>query len=139
MKQQRGFSLIELMAAVAIIGILSAIALPMYSSYVQRTRLAEAFTALAGVQPAAEQFWDNNHTFDGFDRMPANTANFAYTLSNATASTYTVTATGTATGQAAGFAFTMDQSGNRATTHVPTGWTANTSCWVDRKPGTCVQ
>jgi type IV pilus assembly protein PilE len=139
MKQQRGFSLIELMAAVAIIGILSAIALPMYSSYVQRTRLAEAFTALAGVQPAAEQYWDNNHTFADFDRKPPDTATFTYALSNATASTYTVTATGNTGTTVAGFAFTIDQSGNRATTRVPTGWTSSTSCWVDRKQGTCVQ
>jgi type IV pilus assembly protein PilE len=60
-------------------------------------------------------------------------------LSNATASTYTVTATGKTGSPVADFAFTIDQGGNRATTHVPTGWTSSTSCWVDRKSGTCVQ
>lgn len=139
---QRGFSLIEILVAVAIIGILTAIAVPAYSGYVLRTRLAEAFAGLAGFQPQAEQFWSNNRTFDGLDtetpsRMPVASANFSYALSNATASTYTLTATGK--GPASGFTFTIDQNGSRASTAVPSGWTKSTSCWVDRKEGACVQ
>jgi type IV pilus assembly protein PilE len=69
--------------------------------------------------------------------LPGPSASFTYAASDLTASTYTVTATGAA--QAAGFAFTVDQSGARATTAVPAGWTASTTCWVDKRGGQCVQ
>jgi type IV pilus assembly protein PilE len=141
-RQARGFSLMEILVALAIVGVLTAIAVPAYSGHVVRTRLTEAFAGLAGIQPNAEQFWANNRTFAGLDqespsRMPANSANFTYALSNATASTYTVTATGR--GPAAGFTFTIDQGGSRATTAVPSGWTSSSTCWIDRKGGLCVQ
>lgn len=136
-EHQHGFTLMELMATVAIIGILSAIAIPQYSQYVLRTRLAEAYTALAGVQPALEQYWDDKRTFADFAALPAATANFSYAISDTTASAYTVTATGS--GPAAGFVFTIDQNGNKATTAAPSGWTTSTSCWVNRKDGTCAQ
>lgn len=135
MQRQQGFTLIEILIAVVIVGILTAVAVPAYSDYVVRTRLSEAFTGLAGLQPSAEQYWSNNRTFAGFAALPANSDNFTFALSNDTASTYTVTATGR--GPSAGFVFTVDQSGNRATTGVPSGWTAKADCWTDRKDGRC--
>jgi type IV pilus assembly protein PilE len=137
-RTQRGFTLIEVMITVAIVGLLTAVAVPAYSDYVVRSRLSEAFTALGGAQPAAEQFWSNRRTYAGFDStngFPAATINFSYALSNATTSSYTITATGT--GKMTGFVYTIDQSGTRTTTGSPTDWGTSSSCWVDHKGGTC--
>lgn len=136
-RTQQGFSLIELMVAIAIVGILSAVALPAYTNYVIRARLTEAFTSLGAAQPAAEQFWANNRTYAGFNsasNFPAATENFDYALSSSSASAYVITATGKA--KALGFAYTVDQNGARATTATPS-WGTSTTCWIDRKGGVC--
>jgi type IV pilus assembly protein PilE len=137
-RAQQGFTLVEVMVTVAIVAILSAVAIPAYTSYVTRGRLTEAFTGLGGAQAAAEQFWANNRTYLGFNgspSFPAGTSNFTYAISNASASSYTITATGV--GKMSGFVYTIDQSGNRTTTGSPTGWGTSTSCWVDKKGGQC--
>ena len=137
--RKRGFTLSEILGVVAIVGILSAIAVPAYHDYVVRARLTEAFSGLGSVQTAAEDYWNSAspHTYAGFDRLPPNSTSFTFTLSGATASAYTVTATGA--GPVAGFVYTVDQNGNRATTGAPSGWGTSTSCWIDRKGGQCTQ
>lgn len=133
----RGFSLIELMIVVAIGGLLTAIAVPRYNEYIIRTKLTEAFAGLAGVQLSAEEYWHIGRTYASYDRQPANSANFSYAVSGTSNSAYLVTATGL--GSLAGFRFTVNQNGDRATLGVPAGWTLTATCWVDRRDGSCTQ
>ena len=142
MKRQAGFTLIELLITLVVVGVLTAVAVPAYGSYMLRTRLTDAYAGLAGVQPLAEQFWANTHSFDELDDaegFPDTTENFSYALSASSATAYTVTATGR--NGAAGFSFTIDQNGRRSTALTPAlvakGWTASAVCWVSDKGGKC--
>lgn len=63
MKNHNGFNLIELMIVVAIIGILAAIAVPIYTHYVYRSKQVEAKTLLMTIKTEQEQFRAENQSY----------------------------------------------------------------------------
>jgi type IV pilus assembly protein PilE len=56
MKLNKGITLIELLVVIVIIGVLAAIAIPVYTNYMQRARRADAKTALEQLRAAQEMF-----------------------------------------------------------------------------------
>lgn len=58
-----GFTLIELLITVAILAIVAAVAIPSYSSYVERGKRAEARTALLDIAARQERFYSNNRQY----------------------------------------------------------------------------
>ena len=133
MQRNRGFTLIELMIVVAVVAILSAIAIPAYTGYVTRSKLTEAFSNLSSMSVALQQYYQDNRTYvdatsaSSPDPWPCATANlptgkyFSFTCANQTATTFTLTATPTGGLEAPSYA--IDQDGNKYTTNVPSsGW-----------------
>jgi type IV pilus assembly protein PilE len=144
-RQAAGFTLIELMIVVAIIAILAAIAVPIYSDYITRGKLAEAQNNLSALRVQMEQYFQDNRSYaDGSGNcgatMPTTGSNstvkyFTYTCA-ITTSGYTITAAG-ATTQTANFTFTIDQNNVHATTKANNWYSGSmTNCWVTAK-GSC--
>ena len=146
MNRQNGFTLIELLVAVAIVGILAAVAVPSYRDYVLRSQLAEAFATLSGHRVKMEQFYQDNRTYTNacdagtVATKPVDSAHFGFLCNIAgDGQSYLLTATGAAGSSTAGFQFSLDQSNNRATGTVPTGWSVPSpnNCWTRKKGGVC--
>ncbi len=139
MKATDGFTLMELMIVVAVIGILAAIGFPSYNDYVTRSKIAEATSALSDGRIKMEQFFQDNRRYDP-GVAPAATDNFTYAVATgaAPATTYTLTATGIK--NMTGFVYTINQNNVKQTTAAPAGWAAAAmpaNCWITKKAGAC--
>ena len=89
---QQGFTLIELMIVVAIIGILAAIAIPAYQDYTKRAHVSEGLSLAAGAKTAVSEFYSTNNTW------PANNTSAGLAASN-TITGNAVTAVGVSASQ----------------------------------------
>lgn len=127
----RGFTLIEIMITVAILAIISAVALPSYQSYVMRSRVPEAFDMLSSYAARMEQAYQDtgNYGTAGCTPTPPVGKNFVLTcaLSNG-GQAYLASASGTA--QMSGYTYTVDNTGARVTVAHPKG--ANANCWTTK-------
>jgi type IV pilus assembly protein PilE len=134
MKQQNGFTLVELMIVVVIVGILASVALPAYQDYVIRGKLAEATSSLADARVKMEQYFQDNRTYDA-GGCPASVATssdyFTYTCTDLGTDTYTITATGKS--DLSSYSFSVNQD-NVKSTSSPWG---NGACWITTKGGSC--
>lgn len=103
----RGFTLLELMVVVAIVGILATIAIPTYQEQMRKARRSEARQVLSDVQLRQEKYRSNNATYgtaaQAYGTLPANSY-YTFAVSSNTATGYTATATpkGAQTGDSCG-------------------------------------
>ncbi len=138
---QRGFTLIELMIAVAIVGILAAVAVPQYKDYVRRGSLPESFSQMADYRIKMEQYYQDNRNYgtaacaDGGaapswnNFVPSGAKNFTYACAT-TGQAYTITATGKTGTVSVGHVYTLNQSNGQATTTFKGVSVSGKNCWL---------
>ncbi len=81
---QKGFTLIELMIVVAIVGILAAVALPAYQNYTKKAKFSEVLAAATGVKSAIEICFQTNGPSSTPDKSNCDTeTEIDYTLTDA--------------------------------------------------------
>ena len=131
----QGFTIIELMIVVVIIGVLATIALPSYRDYIRRGQLTEAFTSLSDGRVKLEQYFQDNRKYGTANVCgvtPTSTKYFTYACVSAGANqdSYTLTATGS-TGQAVGHVYTFTSANAKGTTTFK-GAASGKGCWLIR-------
>jgi len=132
-RKQHGFSLIELMVVVTIIGILASIAYPNYTQYVFRSKRSEAKVELERRSQALEKCYTRYMSYLSANCTPlaaaGNTANNYYAISAVTpdAVTYTLTATAIGTQANDKKCATLSLSSNGERAYTGTGTMKD--CW----------
>ena len=136
-----GFTLVEVMVKVAVVGILASLAYPAYSDYMLRGRVVDATTALTAMQSRLEQHYQDNRTYltttAAASPCAASATVKSFTVSCLTleAGRYAIQAKGS--GLTAGFVYTLDYQDVK-TTRVPSVWGGSTSgCWILKRGETC--
>lgn len=142
-RRSRGFTLIEVMITVAIVGILAAIAIPSYRDYVLRGQVVDATNGLAAMRANMERHYQDFRTYktSGGVTAPcqvgAQQRSGSFSLSCAgggpTDTTYTLLAEGS--GATAGFKYRIDERGLRSSETA--AWGNCTSGWVLKRGQSC--
>ncbi len=141
MKKQQGFTLIELMIVVAIIGILAAIAIPAYQDYTIRAQVSEGLTLSGGAKAAVSEYSMDTGGFPTSNGMAG--LALAVSISGKYTSTVTVGALGAISVLYGGSANSSYLSGNSITLTPAdnTGsvsWTCDSANIADRHlPAAC--
>jgi len=133
--KSNGFSLLELMIVVAMIGILTAIALPIYRAYVQQSAAKPAQTALLELAQQLDSYAQDHNTYVGGCATVPTVQNAQLSCLSTSSTDYTIAAQGT--GPISGLTYTLTKAGLRATPSAPPGWATSAVCWVIDAQGDC--
>jgi type IV pilus assembly protein PilE len=133
-----GFTLIEVMIVVAIVGILAAAALPLYNDYVRRSRIVEATSGLSDARTRMERHFLDNRTYvGGCKNVEGSWAHKSFTVTCAAdALTYSLTADGAGSNGMGGFKYQVNQD-NVKSSEGPGDWGSSKDCWITRKGSEC--
>lgn len=127
---EAGFTLIEVMVTVIVIGILSAIAIPNYSEYVKRGARAEAMAALLQGAAQMQQQFTLSNSYSATTPTFSSTTKYNVSLvAGTTASAFTLQAVPISADAKCG-TFTVDQSGQRGLSGSHTFSIAD--CWAGK-------
>jgi type IV pilus assembly protein PilE len=139
-----GFTLIEIMIVVAIIGILAAFAIPQYQDYVLRANIQEATSGLSEIRTRMELQYNDARSYARTNACVVQTTGDLGRL-NTPRWTYTCAltnggqgflATATGVGTMAAFAYDINETNVRNTTALKSGWgTTPVNRWVTSKGG----
>jgi type IV pilus assembly protein PilE len=142
----KGFTLIELMIVVAVVGILTMVAYPSYRDSIIRGQLTDGTNGLSAMRAQMERYYQDNRTYASTgtfvtpcavtDATTRTFGNFVVSCSvDPDATSFTLQAVGS--GPTNGFTFKIDQQEVKSTSAAPTGWTTCTGKWLTRKGQTC--
>jgi type IV pilus assembly protein PilE len=141
---RRGFTLIELMVAVAIVAIIATVAYPQYTDSVRRSRLVEATGALASARVRLEQYYQDNRHYGSTATACGVAAptgdNFTYSCTwgdTSSNQSFLLTATGKSSAGLGDAAYTVNQDNLQQTTAFPGASGLPVNCWLRRKGDTC--
>ena len=137
---QKGFTLIEIMVVVAIIGILAKIALPAYADYVKKGKAAEATSNLADMRVKMEQCFQDTRDYtnaacDAFCSPTTAGKYFTYACNPArTSTTYTLKASGVAAQNMGNFWYTVTEANVKQSQY---DGVSGGTCWLTGKGAGC--
>ena len=142
-RKERGFTLIELMIAVAIVGLLAAIAYPSYTQYVRRGKIVEGLGELAALRVRLEQYYQDNRDYGSSASgcgvpMPSQPS-FTFSCTwrpGGTSQSFIATATGLASAGMDGYVFTVNDSNEQRTTQFE-GAATTANCWLKKRGESC--